>query len=118
MSGWWFSASASSATRFTNAIASERRQLEGPLERPVDLTPLVHRGQYRARRGKDPAPEDTNTDDERRRDRLVDGAARRGCERPRRPGPPTRAAAEGRAVRGRPPPPDAAPAERPGARRP
>src|SRR5438552_3905328 len=72
----------------------ERRQLEGPLERPVDLTPLVHRGQYRARRGKDPAPEDTNPDDERRPDRLVDGAARRGRGPRRRRGAASRPAAE------------------------
>ena len=45
MSGWWFSSSASSATRFTNAIASaEVVEAELALERAVDLAPAVRHG--------------------------------------------------------------------------
>ena len=57
MSGWWFSASASSATRFTKAIACGKPSKRTPLERAVDLAPssghhvsMPSRSDARARR--------------------------------------------------------------------
>src|SRR5919198_81510 len=61
MSGWWFSASASSATRLTNAIASiNESNSKSRSSAPSTSLHSSTRWSITKRRGKDPVRRDTN----------------------------------------------------------